>query len=143
MSSIRKSFWPTETDLFQELQKDPEIRRGFEERLRVEDEGGIMEPAHLKTSTEQERREGEIQELLERRNIEGEVVRSPVEVDDLSGPIGVKKSASGGNLHRRKFSVERKSSLGLGHGGGEEFEMQGRMAGSATRTRHSIDVLSR
>lgn len=142
MSSIRKSFWPTETDLFQELQKDPLIRKRFEERLKWEADGGLEMGNKEQELKEQREREGEIQELLERRRVllsddgNGEVVRSPVEVEDLRS--GVVRSPSGGNLVRRKFSVERRS---VGFEDREEFEMGSRMTTRpGPKTRHSVDI---
>lgn len=147
-SSIRKSFWPTETDLFQELQKDPQIRKRFEDRLKNEAEGEpTLQKDQIKSSMEadlQLQREGEIQELLERRRVmpDAEVVRSPIDLDG-SGDSGfrslngsVLRSSSGGNLTRRKFSVERSAGFDV-----EEFELQSRMTTSpATKSRHSVDV---
>ncbi|KAF8866743.1 phospholipid-translocating P-type ATPase [Acephala macrosclerotiorum] len=153
VSSIRKAFWPTETDLFQELQKDPLIRNRFEERLKAEAEGRdgdevIMGKEHAKTSIDdddaQRVREGEIQELLERRRMmpDAEVVRSPVDIEGSTDAAfgGVMRSPSGGNLTRRKFSVEMRTS-GLGGSDAEEFEMGSRMTPTgATKTRHSVDI---
>lgn len=151
ISSIRKSFWPTETDLFQELQKDPVIRKRFEDRLKAEEAGEPMSTGKEEiqgSMEEQLQREGEIQELLDRRRVislsDAEVVRSPIDIDgsaDNNGGFGslngkVVRSASGGNLTRRKFSVERRSSrIDV-----EEFELQSRMTTSPTKTRHSVDV---
>lgn len=136
VSSVRKSFWPTETDIFQELQKDKVIRERFEETLRVEAEGGgEVQMGKEKTSMDA-RREGEIQELLDRPRYmaegltDAEVMRSPVEMTEG----GVSRSASGSHLTRRKFSTD-----GNGNRGGvEEFEMLPRS--SAPQTRHSIDI---
>jgi len=134
VSSVRKAFWPTDTDVFQALQKDKFIKQRFEETVRAEQEG---EMAKGKTSMEA-RREGEIQALLDRpRVMDGTltdvgVVRSPVDMNESS----VFRSASGNHLTRRKFSTD-------GHGGrggvSEEYEMTAR--GSVPpRTRHSVDV---
>ncbi|KUJ21927.1 phospholipid-translocating P-type ATPase [Mollisia scopiformis] len=137
ISSIRKSFWPTETDLFQELQKDPLIRKRFEERLKQEADGTTTAAAgdkeQIKSSMDedaQREREGEIQELLERRRVmpEAEVVRSPVDIEDGGAAVG---RGPMGSLTRRKFSVEGRRSLGFAVG--EEFEM-------VPKTRHSVDV---
>ncbi|CZR57136.1 related to P-type ATPase [Phialocephala subalpina] len=148
VSSVRKTFWPTETDLFQELQKDPLIRNRFEERLKAEAEGRdgdevVMGKEHAKSSIDedaQRAREGEIQELLERRRMmpDAEVVRSPVDIEGSTEAAfgGVVRSPSGGNLTRRKFSVERRTS-GPGGSDVEEFEMGIRMT---PKTRHSVDI---
>ena len=137
ISSIRKAFWPTDTDIFQELQKDKFIKRRFEETIRAEQGGGKVEMGREKTSMEA-RREGEIRELLERPRImdgevtDAEVLRSPVEMIGT----GVSRSASGSHLTRRKFSTD-------GYGGRrgitEEFELA---PGSTVppKTRHSVDI---
>jgi phospholipid-translocating ATPase len=137
-SSVRKAFWPTDTDVFQALQKDKLIRQRFEETIRAEQEGGgevVM--AREKTSM-QARREIEIQELLDRPRVmdgavtDAEVVRSPVEMNESS----VIRSASGSHLTRRKFSTD-------GHGGRggatEEYELVARKSVSP-KTRHSVDI---
>ena len=137
ISSVRKAFWPTDTDVFQELQKDSFIRKRFEETIRAEAEGGsAVEMGKEKTSMEA-RREGEIQELLNRprlmdgADLDAEVVRSPVGLDqpDLS------RSASGRTLTRRKFSTDGNG----GRGGVEEYEMAPRTSMQG-RTRHSVDI---
>ncbi|KAE9373441.1 putative phospholipid-transporting ATPase [Stipitochalara longipes BDJ] len=137
VSSVRKAFWPTDTDVFQALQKDKLIKLRFEETIRTEQEGGgEVEMAKEKTSMEA-RREGEIQALLNRPRVMGgaltdaEVVRSPVEMNEPS----VIRSASGSLLTRRKFSTD-------GHGGRqgtEEYEMVTRNY-IPPKTRHSVDV---
>ena len=138
VSSVRKAFWPTDTDVFQALQKDKLIRQRFEETIRAEQEGGgEVEMAKEKTSMEA-RREGEIQELLDRPRVmagaitDAEVVRSPVEMNESS----VIRSASGSHLTRRKFSTD-------GHGGKggatEEIELVARNS-VPPKTRHSVDI---
>jgi phospholipid-translocating ATPase len=137
-SSVRKAFWPTDTDVFQALQKDKLIRQRFEETIRAEQEGGgEVEMAREKTSM-QARREIEIQELLDRPRvmagavIDAEVVRSPVEMNESS----VIRCASGSHLTRRKFSTD-------GHGGRggptEEYELVARKS-VPPKTRHSVDI---
>jgi phospholipid-translocating ATPase len=138
VSSVRKSFWPTDTDVFQVLQKDKLIRQRFEETIRAEQEGGReVEMGREKTSMET-RREGEIQALLDRPRVmdgaitDAEVVRSPVDMNESR----VMRSASGGYLTRRKFSTD-----GYGRRGGatEEFELVARTS-VPPKTRHSVDV---
>lgn len=106
VSSVRKAFWPTDTDLFQELQKDPVIRRRFEDTARGE---GDVEMGREKSSLEEER-EGEIQELLDRPRVmdrEEGLVKSPVEAE-----FGSRTS-----LTRRKISVDGgKQSVDVGEG---------------------------
>ena len=70
VSSVRKTFWPTDTDLFQELQKDPVIRRRFEDAVAQEEKNlsrGVDEIQRQRSSDR--KREGEIQELLERPRV--------------------------------------------------------------------------
>jgi phospholipid-translocating ATPase len=138
VSSVRKAFWPTDTDVFQALQKDKLIRQRFEETIRAEQEGsGEVEMAREETSM-QARREVEIQELLDRPRVmagavtDAEVVRSPVEMNESS----VIRSASSNHLTRRKFSTD-------GHGGRggamEEYELVARKS-VPPKTRHSVDI---
>lgn len=42
VQSLRKTFFPTDTDIFQVLQKDPAIRKRFEDTLKREEEGWNM-----------------------------------------------------------------------------------------------------
>jgi phospholipid-translocating ATPase len=138
VSSVRKTFWPTDTDVFQVLQKDKIIRQRFEETIRAEKEGGCEVEKGMEKASMEARREGEIQDLLDRPRVmdgaitDAEVVRSPVE---LSGS-GVFRSASGGHLTRRKFSTD-----GYGGRGGatEEFELAARST-VPPKTRHSVDI---
>lgn len=133
VSSVRKAFWPTDVDLFQELQRDPGVRRRFEEAL-ARDAG--VEPAPgrghpdptltAKTSAEAEAwREGEIQELLDRpRVMHGrgeeaeaatEVVKSPVATGvGGSGHVKSGSESGSGHLTRRKMSVDRVVDSGEG-----------------------------
>ncbi|KAH7419115.1 putative phospholipid-transporting ATPase [Cadophora sp. MPI-SDFR-AT-0126] len=121
VSSVRKSFWPTDVDLFQELQNDPAIRERFEDALKRENEGvngtlnenGQQGPENAKMSVEDSaRREGEIQELLERprvmhvhahattRNEHGDVLKSPVDIGEQQ------------HLTRRKVSLDPNAGVG-------------------------------
>jgi phospholipid-translocating ATPase len=113
VKSIRKAFWPTDTDLFQQLQKDPIIRARFEEVVRREKAGEglggleMRQDGEVKTSAElQRQREVEIEALLERPRVmdDAGVIRSPVEVDD--GVHGV------GRTMRRRVSVDAQSKAG-------------------------------
>ncbi|KAH8806263.1 putative phospholipid-transporting ATPase [Hyaloscypha sp. PMI_1271] len=138
VSSVRKAFWPTDTDVFQALQKDKLIRQRFEETIRAEQEGGgEVETAREKASM-QARREVEVQELLDRPRVmagavtDAEVVRSPVEMNESS----VIRSASSSHLTRRKFSTD-----GYGGRGGatEEYELVASKS-VPPKTRHSVDI---
>jgi phospholipid-translocating ATPase len=120
-SSIRKAFWPTDTDLFQEFQKDPVIRRRFEETVAAEERGETenVEMGHDKTSM---KRESEIQIILdERRRIgdeTGEMIKSPTE------------QRSSTHLTRRKHSTDAAMH-------GEDIELAIR---APPKTRHSVDI---
>jgi len=86
VSSIRKTFWPTDTEVFQELQKDPIIRQRFEDTVRDEkDDHAAMVKA------EREQREGEILEILNRPRV----------MDGAATIIGRKS----GSLRRRVGSL--------------------------------------
>jgi len=140
VSSIRKSFWPTDTDVFQELQKDKLIRERFEETIRREAEGSVPEiemGREVKSSMEA-RREDEIQKLLDRprvMNVVGaKVVHSPMEMNE-SVSAGVSRSASG-HLKKRKFSVD--ASI---EGPADSRQIGIGARGSVLpKTRHSVDI---
>lgn len=121
VSSVRKTFWPTDTDVFQELQKDPIIRARFEETVRKELEGGagevVMGREGEKNTSQDLLREGEIQELLDRPRVMAGVIDQ-----------GVSRSATG-SLHRRRISTDV----------GPEFEMVPRSSAKPT-FRHSVDI---
>lgn len=159
VQSVRKAYWPSETDLFQELQNDAIIRARFEDTIRKEAAGESLEDVQMGRETLEsdadERREGEIQELLERPRImvttgldgEGvddvEVVRSPIEIGDGEGVGGV----AGSMLKKRKISVDlhlagngelRTKGVGLFAGPAESDH--GDSTTNVPKTRHSIDV---
>ncbi|PBP16371.1 p-type ATPase, partial [Diplocarpon rosae] len=121
VSSVRKSFWPTDVELFQELQNDPVIRQRFEEAVRRSDDGDVRTreavtevPGGEKTNVEEQaRREGEIKELLSRPR----VMRGQSEGGDAKGLKCVVDLNEGGasgqqRLTRRKFSHEPNSADG-------------------------------
>lgn len=122
VSSIRKTFWPTDTDVFQELQKDPIIRARFEETVRKDVDGGEGAGAtnreNLKNMNEEMFREGEIQDLLDR----------PRFMTGAVEPGGMSRSATG-SLHRRRISTDV----------GTEIEMSPRTPGKPI-FRHSVDI---
>jgi phospholipid-translocating ATPase len=124
VSSLRKTFWPTDTDVFQELQKDAFIRKRFEETARGEEEvemGREREKDRLEMQ-----REGEIQELLDRPRVMDDentgLVKSPVET--VTSPLRTVT----GSLTRRKFSVDA---------GGAGVVDKGR---GGQKLRHSVDI---
>lgn len=145
VKSLKKSFWPTDTDLFQQLQKDPVIRKRFEDSMNAEERPGSSGTATQldgnkeKNSTDVHG-EREIQELLSRPRImpigidgaDAEVVRSPVEAVD---PGQVQRTASGNHLTRRKISMD--------HGNDGYEAVTGDLSprkGSNVKTRHSVDI---
>ena len=129
VSSIRKTWWPTETDTFQVLQNDPIIRQRFEETVRNEAEGkGSVEMRREKRTSAEVEREGEIQELLDRPRVMDASGEAEVVVSD----VNVKRSASG-HLVRRKFSVDVSRS-------DELIEMTSPRSAVLPKTRHSVDI---
>ncbi|KAH8801635.1 putative phospholipid-transporting ATPase [Xylogone sp. PMI_703] len=65
VSSIRKAFWPTDTDIFQELQKDKVIKQRFEAAANG---SPYDDEIHGQENIDEDmRREGEIQDLLDNR----------------------------------------------------------------------------
>ncbi len=54
VSSIRKSFWPTDSELFQELQKDKAIQKRLEESLKAEENGSQVSFPKEKMSNDEE-----------------------------------------------------------------------------------------
>jgi phospholipid-translocating ATPase len=115
VSSVRKAFWPTDTDVFQEFQKDKFIKKRFEDT--AGGEGEVEMGREGKSSVDAER-EGEIQELLERPRVMDEgLLKSPVEPE---------RTASGRSLTRRKFSVDVERGMGSG--------------AVSPKTRHSVDI---
>ncbi|KAH6724008.1 putative phospholipid-transporting ATPase [Leptodontidium sp. MPI-SDFR-AT-0119] len=153
VSSVRKAFWPTDVDLFQELQKDPVVRGRFEEVLRREegasptagsDLGNDNDPAAGSGSgtgagpDEATRREGEIQELLNRPRVmhvhthgKAPHVTHDDHVDVLKSPIDMHDGSSGNiaGAHQQQFLTRRKVSLdpniGLGSAGDARGSLDG------------------
>ncbi|RDL39666.1 uncharacterized protein BP5553_04006 [Venustampulla echinocandica] len=134
ISSIRKTFWPTDTEIFQELQNDKIIRQRFEETVRAEEEGGggDVELEKEKKPSHDEEREGEIRELLDRPRVmtdtTANVVKSPVDVRD--GGDGFPNRYPGGHLTRRNLSTEIAQR--------DDIEMVSSTHG-VSKKRHSID----
>jgi phospholipid-translocating ATPase len=122
-SSLRKAFWPTDTDVFQELEQDPIIRKRFEETVRHEQDGCVEEVemgTEKKTSSEIER-EGEIQALLDRPRV----------MDGASdAPNRAVSRSTTGSLLRRRVSTDINNL---------DIEMSSRTS-AASKFRHSVDV---
>jgi phospholipid-translocating ATPase len=107
VASLRAAWFPTDVDIFQELERDIEVRKRFEEASALELQQGWdrgakkgsldVEREKEKDRVEQEKREGAVRELLEnrpggaeggaRRSVAGE--RGSVDVDEvLRGRFG-------------------------------------------------------
>jgi phospholipid-translocating ATPase len=89
VQSVKKSFWPSDEDVFQALEKDAGVKRRFEEAASVELQQGWDRKTNKEKDQEEklkrvvselqkkeeERREGEVKEML--RNRAQEVETSP------------------------------------------------------------------
>lgn len=131
VSSLRKALWPTDTDVFQELQKDPIIRRRFEETVKNELEGrGSVEMGREQRTTAELQRESEIQELLNRPRVMDGGAHVAVAVggdaDVATSPIG--------RVTRRKFSVDVVATSE------ENIEMVSPRATGMAKSRHSVEI---
>ncbi|RDW88750.1 hypothetical protein BP6252_00782 [Coleophoma cylindrospora] len=84
VSAIRRVYFPTETDIFQELQSDPIIMRRFEETAQGLD---AEMDSDKKSNEEQIRREDEVEKLLQRPRI-------------------MIDTGDSGSLHRRRPSAD-------------------------------------
>ncbi|KAI1978267.1 drs2 neo1 protein [Ophidiomyces ophidiicola] len=123
VSTIRSLFFPTDVDIFQEFEKDIEIRKRFEEAAASELQQG-WDRGTKKSSSELQReaaiadaREQQVQELLDRRKGD----------DDVSN--GGAEAISTGQQQRSSQTV----AAGLG-------ESDQRAGGDATATRRSLDT---
>jgi len=139
---VKKAFWPNEIEIFQELQKDKLIRKRFEDTVYGNGDGVEMgrelELRSENISEEQMRREGEIQELLERPRVmvvDGveELVTSPVEIEHDN----LKRRSS---LRMRKMSAADNSAVDV-----VELSSSSTMAGAhqvaeKKKWRHSVDI---
>ncbi|EPQ67156.1 Aminophospholipid translocase, partial [Blumeria graminis f. sp. tritici 96224] len=116
-SALRKGLWPTDTDIFQELQRDTLISRRFEDTLKAELYGGNLAEVsmgHDKGSVEG-LGEGEIQALLEQPRVMGCMTKLP---EHHLAPSVVS----------RTYSDSKADANGI------------EMAARKTTLRHSIDV---
>lgn len=125
VTSIRKCFWPTDTDVFQELEQDPLIRQRFEETVFNEMEGnegevkmGREEP---KTSAEI-RREDDIQALLNQPRV------MPASSDPPVSPTVGRSDAAG--FIRRRVSTDANAT--------QAVELNPRKP--SITFRHSVDI---
>ena len=123
--AVKGAFFPTDVDVFQQLEKDGEVRRRFEEASASELRAGCgydgTKTAMLHTSNdihEQEKREGEVQDLLDRPRVmeEGRSPRSHskgdvrveeqrVMSDDGDGPL--RRSSDVHEMLSRRFGSIR------------------------------------
>jgi phospholipid-translocating ATPase len=118
VQSVKKSFWPSDEDVFQALEKDPSVKRRFEEAASGELQQGwdrktnkekdqeeklkrVMSELQRK---EEERREGEVKEML--RNRAREVETSPER--------GNEGQAETSDSERNREDVDRILSKGYG-----------------------------
>lgn len=149
ITSLRKSFRPTDTDIFQELERDPVIRQRFEETVRSEAEaiegvdttGAEVKMGTVDTKTSSEiRREDDIQALLDRPRI----MPAPAANESPVSP----SAASTGGLMRRRVSTDVNA-----HGGHQKTQQQEnqrpmdvvvpgitRKATGTITFRHSVDI---
>jgi phospholipid-translocating ATPase len=118
VSSLRKAFWPTDIDVFQELQKDPVIRKRFEETVQNERDGHVAgaEVAKEKRSAEDQRA---IQELLNRPRVMAPV--NPIASGGLQSPNTLRKRSVTSTDH--ESGIEMKPSIP-----------------ETLRFRHSVDI---
>lgn len=72
IGSLRAAFFTTDVDIFQELEKDPAIKRRFEEASTMELQAGWNcsaeeSPVEMERVQEEKKREGEVRDLLRNR----------------------------------------------------------------------------
>lgn len=95
VGSLRAAFFTTDVDIFQELEKDPAIKMRFEEASAMELQAGWnygveVSPAEIERDTEEQKREGEVRNLLRNRpdTLEegrSEPVRRSTDIHELLG----------------------------------------------------------
>jgi phospholipid-translocating ATPase len=128
VSSLRKSFRPTDTDVFQELEKDPIIRARFEETVNNEIEGNDSEVKMGREdpkSSADMRREDDIQALLDRPRV------MPSSSDPPVSPTAGWGEPSGG-LMRRRVSTDVNAM--------QQTDVEPSTRKSAITFRHSVDI---
>ncbi len=112
VSAIRKFVWPSDTDVFQELEKDPVLRRKFEETCRdmlADANGGrgSFESDKLREEQDEEerRREDEVRELLQVRemNLQKEQAKKDTSPERTSNGLG---AGRGGISMEQRQSME-------------------------------------
>lgn len=111
VSSGRAGLFPTDVDVFQELEQDLEIRKRFEEAASVElqqgwDRGKKKSSFELvREEEEQRRREGLVQEMLDNR--------PGVQHEDYTRP-GLERRETEDGVKRRSTDIERMLRRGFG-----------------------------
>lgn len=131
---LRKMFLPSDTDVFQELEKDDQLRRKFEETCKdvLQYTEAARESFESEQCSEEERkREEEVRELLEvrQRNLAEEELKKQNEFlrpgsgrrksIPFSGRMSLERKRSGGlarprpSLERRMSSDKRRVSMGV------------------------------
>lgn len=132
VTSIRKSFWPTDTDVFQELEQDPIIRHRFEETVAHELEGNDSEIKMGRDDTKTSadiRREEDIQALLSRPRV------MPTSTDlPISPSASRSETSNSAGLMRRRVSTDVNATL---H---SDVELSSMPRKSAITFRHSVDI---
>jgi phospholipid-translocating ATPase len=132
VTSIRKSFWPTDTDVFQELEQDPIIRRRFEETVAHELEGNDIEVKMGREDTKTSadiRREDDIQALLARPRV------MPASTDlPASATASRSETSTSAGLMRRRVSTDVNATMHT------DVELSSIPRKSAITFRHSVDV---
>ena len=114
---LRASWAPSDVDVFQELEKDPVIRARFEEAAAVGaydsasvGEGGaeVAQPQGKRTEEEDARREGEVQELLDRPRV--------MDGESAEGGGGLRRRQSGNSANGDDELVGLEGPAGNGKG---------------------------
>jgi phospholipid-translocating ATPase len=118
VQSVKKSFWPSDEDVFQALEKDPGVKRRFEEAASGElqqgwdrktnkekdEEEKIKRVVSELQRNEEDRREGEVKEMLRNR---------AQEVDSSEGRPGA-RPAETSDSERNREDVDLILSKGYG-----------------------------
>ncbi|TAQ86859.1 hypothetical protein B7494_g4819 [Chlorociboria aeruginascens] len=95
VSSIRKAFWPSDIEIFQELQKDGIIRQRFKDSSCTDTTEEEIRRTLGPEPSEEARREGEVQALLDQPRVIDSIIS-----DSLN------RLSNGGSLHKRKVSLD-------------------------------------
>ncbi|KAI9718392.1 MAG: hypothetical protein M1812_004113 [Candelaria pacifica] len=122
--ALRSAYWPTDADVFQELEKDPSIRERFEKAAAAGLELG-WDGCHSQSPADEQKdeshREGEIQDLLDRPRVmeegrsSGHTLRRRTS-DKISsaGEVETLPGNEGGTATRRSADVQNLLAKGFG-----------------------------